>query len=154
MHSADTVFRYVVIHVYFIVIIDRLACSELCCIRNAMMNSVELFSINVGLYKGQLLTTSEEKWHREYYTGAVLCIETTTRYRSIDSDNPFFNVSKKHMLLIIRAPSPGSLRPQRHWKTAESMRRSDLVGVYHKFPSSPVHSTPDLGLQLHVWPYP
>ena len=100
MHSADTVFRYVVIHVYFIVIIDRLACSELCCIRNAMMNSVELFSINVGLYKGQLLTTSEEKWHREYYTGAVLCIETTTRYRSIDSDNPFFNVSKKHMLLL------------------------------------------------------
>jgi len=30
-----------------------------------MMNSVELFSINVGLYKGQLLTTSEEKWHRD-----------------------------------------------------------------------------------------
>ena len=133
IHSADTVFRYVVIHVYFIVIIDRLACSELCCIRNAMMNSVELFSINVGLYKGQLLTTSEEKWHREYYTGAVLSIETTTRYRSIDSDNPFFNVSKKHMLLLNNTCSESrrtsrSLRLQRHRKTAESMRRSDLVG--------------------------
>ena len=75
-------------------------------------------------------------------TRAVL---TTTRYRSIDSDN----ASKKHMLLIIRAPSPGSLTLQRHRKTAESMRRSGLVGVYHTFPSSPVHSTPDLGLQLH-----
>lgn len=43
--------------------------------------------INVGLYKGQLLTTSEGKWHRKYWTGVVLSIETRLLGIVLDSHN-------------------------------------------------------------------